>query len=90
VSDKLVITVLGESGNKWTQEFRGDDYGYELCLAIMTSSDVVERSRSEDSAECRLVFQTTAKIARDRLGCYGYGGPMALAALDLGLRTESR
>ena len=91
MGNTVLLTVRGPSGREWSRSFHGDSYGYDAALAVMTANDNVENVCEPDDEIYRLVYETTAKVARDRLACYGLGGASAWSTVDRALheRDES-
>lgn len=85
MSSKLVVTLSVPSGGQASWQFVGDGYGYDAVMAMFTAADCTENVHLTEDETDRLAFETTVRIARDRLACYGFGRARSLVVASLGL-----
>lgn len=85
MGSRLTLTISIADAGRATWEFVGSGYGHDAAMAMFTVADCIEDVYDPDGERSRLVYETTARVAVDRLACYGFGFRASMHAAEAGL-----
>ncbi|MFN3256889.1 MAG: hypothetical protein ACE37B_14475 [Ilumatobacter sp.] len=85
MGSRLTLTISIADAGRATWEFVGSGYGHDAAMAMFTVADCIEDVHDPDGERSRLVYETTARVAVDRLACYGFGFRASMHAAEAGL-----